>query len=278
MLTGGTGTLGKAVVMHIVKQYQEIRGLSILSRGEVKQLKMMAEFPEERHKFINYVLGDIRDKERLTEAFKDHDVVINAAAIKHVAMAEKNPGECYKTNVTGTQNVIEACLENGIERALLVSTDKAIKPAGIYGESKKEAERLFLHERNSTRLSVVRFGNILGSRGSVIDVFQNQKASGKITITHSEATRFCILPNVAASFLVASLDKMKGGEVFMPAMKSFKVNDLADLLAPGCDRNYIGLRVGDKLHEEMNGISSNSGSLMSKYELKLLMEQLAHGT
>lgn len=256
IILGGTGTLGKALARHLVKEFSDIQCLTIFSRDEVKQLEMMEEFAKSPFE-INYLLGDIRDKSRLTEVVKGQEIVIHAAAIKHIVMAEKNPEECYKTNVLGTQNVIAACKANKVEKAVLISTDKAVNPIGVYGESKEEAEKLFLEADSNTIFSIVRLGNIVGSRGSVWEVFSKQKETGILKVTHPEATRFYIGQKEAAYFVLSELMNENSQQLSSPKMNAFRILDLAKSIAPECEIEFIGLRKGDKLHEELNGVSSD---------------------
>ncbi len=255
LITGGTGTIGRVCVKEILHQYQDVAGIVIYSRDEIKQLEMMDEFPEQGVIPISYCLGDVRDYNRLKEVLKGVDYVIHTAAIKHVVMAEKNPEECWKTNVAGTRNVIEACDANNVERAILISTDKAINPIGIYGKSKLEAEKIFENANGRfTSYGIVRMGNVVGSRGSVFEAFKKQRETGVIKITHPDATRFFISQDDAGHFILDALLSREMGP-FIPEMKTFKVLDLAKEIAPECEIEIVGLRPGDKLHEEIDGVS-----------------------
>ncbi|WP_370089222.1 polysaccharide biosynthesis protein [Ekhidna sp.] len=202
VILGGTGTLGRALVK-LLREHDPAM-VTIFSRDEIKQLQMMDDFLETEYPFLNYKLGDVRDKDRLQEVIVGAHYVIHAAAIKHVVMAEKNPEECWKTNVIGTQHVVEACKEGQVEKALLISTDKAVNPLGVYGKSKQEAEALFLAD-TSRQFSVVRLGNIIGARGSVFEAFEKQRKTGVIKVTHPEATRFCISQVEAAGVILNAL-------------------------------------------------------------------------
>ena len=253
LITGGTGTVGQACVKEILKHYQDIGNVIIYSRDEIKQLEMMEEFPEEGEITISYLLGDVRDLERLIEVSEGVDYLIHAAAIKHVVMAEKNPAECWKTNVLGTKNVLEAAIKNGIQRSILISTDKAVNPLAAYGKSKLEAERLFKEaDSENSSFGIVRMGNIIGARGSVFEAFEKQRRTGVIKVTHPEATRFCISQKEAAKFIVGALLTEVQGPL-VPEMKTFRVLDLAKEIAPECEIEIVGLRPGDKLHEEIDG-------------------------
>ena len=257
-ILGGTGTLGCAVTRLILAEYSDVSRITIYSRDEVKQLEMIERVPSEHYPFMDFKLGDVRDLDRLTEVLKEADFVIHAAALKHVVMAEKNPSECWKTNVEGTRNVINACKKNKVEKCILISTDKAENPIGVYGRSKKEAEDLFLKGdgESNTKFYVVRLGNIVDARGSVYEVFKRQKKAGVLKVTHPEATRFYISQKEAARFTVNTLLKGTESNTYYPEMNSIKILDLAKSIAPECDIEFTGLRPGDKLHEEIGGVSS----------------------
>ena len=256
-ILGGSGTLGRALVRELVDT--GVHRILVFSRDEIKQLEMMEAFPYEKSPMLDYKLGDVRDLPRLTEVLEGMDYVIHAAAIKHVVMAEKNPGECHKTNVIGTQNVIEACQVNDVSRAILISTDKAVNPIGVYGKSKQEAERdwLAVNETSPERFKVVRLGNIIGARGSVFEAFEKQRENGVIKVTHPDATRFCIAQEEAAHFLMNAIST-ETDSILTPDMSAFRVMDLARKIAPECEIEIVGLRPGDKLHEEVGGVSSSS--------------------
>ena len=260
VILGGTGSLGRAIVRVITQSYSDVKNVLILSRDEIKQLEMMEDFPKDRFPFLDFKLGDVRDEERLNEILENIDFVIHAAAIKHVVMAEKNPDECRKTNIGGTMNVIRACKTNHVERAVLISTDKAVNPIGVYGNSKLEAERLFVEANKSNGwFGIVRLGNIIGARGSVFEVFERQKETGVIKVTHPDATRFCISQVDAANFVLDSLQS-ESDQIQTPPMETFSVIDLARKIAPDCEIEIIGLRAGDKLHEELDDIYSTEGT------------------
>lgn len=256
-ILGGSGTLGKALIRQLSVQSDKPEKVIIFSRDEIKQLEMMDEFDGKEFSNIEYHLGDVRDRERLVEVLKEVHFVIHAAALKHVVMAENNPGECWKTNVEGTRNVIEACLINGVEKALLISTDKANNPIGVYGKSKAEAEKMFEETKDLTSFGILRLGNIIGARGSVFEAFERQRKTGVIKVTHPNATRFCISKEDASKFVLETLAS-EGGGIHVPEMKSISIVELAREIAPECRIEIIGLRPGDRLHEELNGISSSS--------------------
>lgn len=271
VILGGTGTLGRAIVKYLVAENPSV-AILIYSRDEIKQLEMMDDFPDTKFPNLTFNLGDIRDLPRLSEVLKKEDLVVHAAAIKHVVMAEKNPEECYKTNIVGTENVIKACVAKEVSRAVLISTDKAENPIGVYGKSKLEAERLFLgNSSDSTSFGVLRLGNIVGARGSVFEVFERQRVNGVIKVTHPEATRFCISQEGAAKSVVEALENDQQ-ELFIPEMKNFKVVDLAREIAPECEIEIVGLRPGDKLHEQLNDVDSNDVEVISPQEIKLLLK------
>lgn len=255
-IIGGTGTLGRALVKELIDASTVVQSILIFSRDEIKQLEMMEDLPNEKYPFLDFKLGDVRDLDRLTEVLEGMDYVIHAAALKHVVMAENNPQECWKTNVLGTENVIRAAQNNKVKKTLLASTDKAYKPLGVYGKSKAEAERLFLEANTGhSAFTIVRLGNIIGARGSVFEAFKKQKKRGVIKVTHPEATRFCISQKDAAKFILDAL-QTESKEILTPEMKSFQIIELAKEIAPECTIEITGLRPGDKLHEEVEGTSS----------------------
>ncbi|WP_420316475.1 polysaccharide biosynthesis protein [Ekhidna sp.] len=262
-ILGGSGTLGHAIVRQLVNE--ETGRILVFSRDEIKQLEMMEEFPPEKFMTLDFKLGDVRDLQRLKDVLVGYDYVIHAAAIKHVVMAEKNPEECHKTNVLGTLNVIEACKETNIDTAILVSTDKAVNPIGIYGKSKQEAEQQWLkaNANGQCQFNVVRLGNIIGARGSVFEAFEKQRKYGVLKVTHPEATRFCITQQRAAHFVIQSINS-ENEQIFTPDMDAFRVVDLAKKIAPECEIKIVGLRPGDKLHEEINEKLSSDDSFSLK--------------
>jgi UDP-N-acetylglucosamine 4,6-dehydratase len=255
-IIGGTGTLGKAIVDHLIELNKPVEIL-IVSRDEVKQLEMMNDYNNTKKTTIKYLLGDVRDSERMQEVLANTDIVIHLAAIKHVVMAENNPDECYKTNVIGTKNIVDASQTNSISQAILISTDKAEKPIGVYGKSKWQAEQLFLDAAQSgTKFSVIRLGNIIGSRASVSEVFEKQKNRQTIQVSHPDATRFFISKKKAAAFVLNTIESPDADDIIFPKMKSLRIVDLAESICPNCKIEFTGLRPGDKLHEELGGVSS----------------------
>lgn len=256
LITGGTGSLGKALTSHILKKYPTIRKLVIYSRDEQKQFQMAQEYPTHDFPQIRFLIGDVRDKERLIRAFKDIDYVIHAAAMKHVPIAEYNPDECVKTNIHGAQNVIDACLQTQVDRVVALSTDKACAPINLYGATKLASDKLFVAANNITgwnpiRFSVVRYGNVMGSNGSVIPFFINKKKEGILPITDPEMTRFNISLKGGVEMVMHALEHAWGGEVFIPKIPSYKIMDVAEAIGPECEHKIVGIRPGEKVHEEM---------------------------
>jgi len=256
LITGGTGSLGKALTAHILTQYPKIKKLVIYSRDEQKQFQMAQEYPSVKFPQLRFLIGDVRDGERLVRAMKDIDYVIHAAAMKHVPIAEYNPDECVKTNINGAQNVINACLETGVQRVVALSTDKACAPINLYGATKLASDKLFVAANNVTgwnpiRFSVVRYGNVMGSNGSVIPFFINKKKEGVLPITDPEMTRFNISLQGGVDMVMHALKNAWGGEIFIPKIPSYKIMDVARAIAPECEHKVVGIRPGEKVHEEM---------------------------
>jgi UDP-N-acetylglucosamine 4,6-dehydratase len=254
LITGGTGSLGQALVRHLLNE-KKVRRIVIFSRDELKQHHMRSEFQNDSR--LRWFIGDVRDLERLKRAFHNVDYVFHAAALKQVDTGEYNPMEFIKTNVLGSQNVIDASIETGVKRVVALSTDKASSPVNLYGATKLTADKLFIAANNysysyGTIFSVVRYGNVMGSRGSVIPFFKRIAEEGKpLPITDLRMTRFWISIEQAVRFVVDSLEMMAGGELYVPRIPSMKVVDLAKAVAPGSDLEEIGMRPGEKLHEEM---------------------------
>lgn len=254
LITGGTGSFGKQYVKTILERYKPKR-LIVFSRDELKQFEMEQVF---NHECMRYFIGDVRDLERLQQAMNDVDYVIHAAALKQVPAAEYNPTECLKTNVHGAENVIRAAIDNEVDKVIALSTDKAANPINLYGASKLASDKLFVAANNMagghrTTFSVVRYGNVVGSRGSVVPFFKKLVAEGAdyLPITHDEMTRFWITLQQGVDFVLKDFERMQGGEIFVPKIPSVRVVDLATAMAPGLDQKIIGIRPGEKLHEIM---------------------------
>ena len=254
LVTGGTGSFGKKFIATVLSRYQPAR-LIVYSRDELKQFEMQQRF---NHPCMRYFIGDVRDAERLDMAMRDVDFVVHAAALKQVPAAEYNPMECIKTNVGGAENVIKAALNNGVQKVIALSTDKAANPINLYGATKLCSDKLFVAAnnmagKNPTIFSVVRYGNVVGSRGSVVPFFDNLIKSGASTlpITHPEMTRFWLTLQQGVDFVLSNFQRMRGGELFVPKIPSVKITDLAAAMAPTLKLEIIGIRAGEKLHEVM---------------------------
>lgn len=269
-LTGGTGSFGKAFVRHLVNTASPQR-LVIFSRDELKQFEMAQEFPESRYPFLRYFIGDVRDGERLRRAIEGTDTVIHAAALKQVPAAEYNPFECIKTNVIGAQNIIEACLDAGVKRVVALSTDKAAAPVNLYGATKLCSDKLFTAANNirgkrDIRFSVVRYGNVMGSRGSVIPFFLSRKGQGSLPITDTAMTRFNISLDEGVALVMWALENAEGGEILVPKIPSYRVVDVATAIDPNAEKAVVGIRPGEKIHEEMITSSDSPNTVdMGKY-------------
>jgi UDP-N-acetylglucosamine 4,6-dehydratase len=257
MITGGTGSFGKAFVREVCRRFQP-RKLIIFSRDELKQYEMAQDVPVERWPFMRYFIGDVRDAERLRMAMRGVDYVIHAAALKHVPIAEYNPFECIKTNVMGAENVVNAAIASGVKRVVALSTDKAANPINLYGASKLASDKIFVAAQamagdSGTRFSVVRYGNVVGSRGSVAPFFQKlvQDGAETLPITDARMTRFWITLSQGVNFVMSSLEMMGGGEIFVPKIPSMLTTELARAIAPHLPHKIVGIRPGEKLHEIM---------------------------
>lgn len=256
LITGGTGSLGKELTADILNNHPNIRRLIIYSRDEQKQFVMAQEFPIEKYPQLRFFIGDVRDYSRLERAMTDVDYVIHAAAMKHVHIAEYNPDECVKTNVNGAQNVIQACLKTKVSRVVALSTDKACAPINLYGATKLTSDKLFVAANNfkglrEIRFSVVRYGNVMGSNGSVIPFFIKKKKEGILPITSEDMTRFNISLKSGVEMVKHALLNAWGGEIFIPKIPSYKILDVAEAIGPECQKQVVGIRPGEKIHEEM---------------------------
>ncbi|MEM7102966.1 MAG: UDP-N-acetylglucosamine 4,6-dehydratase (inverting) [Bacteroidota bacterium] len=256
LITGGTGSFGKKFVRMAIDRYPDIKRLVIFSRDEFKQFHMAQEFPTSKYPFMRYFLGDVRDQDRLKRALYGIDYVIHTAALKQVPAAEYNPMEFVKTNVLGAENLINACLANEVKSVVALSTDKAAAPINLYGATKLCSDKLFIAANNiagghDLKFSVVRYGNVMGSRGSVIPFFIKKREEGVLPITSFEMTRFNILLEEAVELVFYAIEKALGGELFVPKIPSYRITDLANAIGPGCELTNVGIRPGEKIHEEM---------------------------
>ncbi|MFT4994869.1 MAG: UDP-N-acetylglucosamine 4,6-dehydratase [Paraglaciecola sp.] len=254
LITGGTGSFGKRFIAYLLKNYKP-RKVIVYSRDELKQFEMQQDFNES---CMRYFIGDVRDKDRLKSAMRDVDYVVHAAALKQVPAAEYNPNECIKTNINGAQNVIDAAIENNISRVIALSTDKAANPVNLYGATKLVSDKLFVAANNiagakGPRFAVVRYGNVVGSRGSVVPFYRKLLAEGKTTlpVTHTEMTRFWITLDDGVEFVVQNFQRMQGGEIFVPKIPSIRILDLVEAMSGTREYELVGIRPGEKLHEVM---------------------------
>ncbi len=256
LITGGTGSFGKMFTKIILNKYPKVKRLVILSRDEQKHFQMGMEFPDSTYPAIRYFIGDVRDKERLIRAFEGIDIVIHAAAMKHVHLAEYNPMECIKTNVLGAENVIQASFEAGVKNVVALSTDKAAAPINLYGATKLTSDKLFIAANNikgnrDIKFSVVRYGNVMGSNGSVMPFFLKKRKEGVLPITDKRMTRFNISLEDGCEMVFDAIDQAWGGEIFVPKIPSYNIVDVATAICPKCEQKEVGIRPGEKLHEEM---------------------------
>lgn len=256
LVTGGTGSFGKKFVETVLTSYPEITRLVVYSRDELKQFEMSQQFSDQSYPQLRYFIGDVRDRERLMQAMEGIDIVIHAAALKQVPACEYNPFEAIKTNIHGAQNVIEAAIARGVKQVVALSTDKAAAPINLYGATKLCSDKLFVAANNfrgkhDIKFSVVRYGNVMGSRGSVIPFFMEKKNEGVLPITDERMTRFNITLEDGVKLVLYALENMWGGEIFVPKIPSYKITDVADAIAPATERKIVGIRPGEKLHEEM---------------------------
>ena len=273
LITGGTGSFGKMFTKLILERNPDVKRLVIFSRDEQKHFQMAQEFQEDKYPAIRYFIGDVRDKSRLKRAFEGIDIVIHAAAMKHVHLAEYNPMECVKTNINGAENVINSALDSGVSHVVALSTDKAAAPINLYGATKLASDKLFVAANNmkgerDIRFSVVRYGNVMGSNGSVMPFFLNKKKKGAkfLPITDDQMTRFNISLQDGCEMVFYAIEKAFGGEVFVPKIPSYKISDVATAIAPELEHKLVGIRPGEKLHEEMITASDSYNTVdLGKY-------------
>ncbi len=271
LITGGTGSFGKAFVNAVLQKYPDVKRLVIFSRDEQKQFQMEMEYPHQKFPQVRFFIGDVRDEDRIRMALKGIDTVVHAAAMKHIHIAEYNPMECIKTNIIGAENLIKACLDSDVENVVALSTDKAAAPINLYGATKLASDKLFIAANNikgtkKIKFSVVRYGNVMGSNGSVIPFFLKKRKEKVLPITDPSMTRFNILLEEAVDMVFYALDNAWGGELFVPKIPSFKITDLAEAIGPDCKQNIVGIRPGEKLHEEMITSSDSFSTYdMGKY-------------
>lgn len=271
LITGGTGSFGRMFTKLILERFPKIKRLVILSRDEQKHYQMEMEFPQDKYQALRYFIGDVRDESRLISAFEGVDIVIHTAAMKHVHLAEYNPMECVKTNILGAENVINAALKCGVRKVVALSTDKAAAPINLYGATKLASDKLFIAANNirgkrDITFSVVRYGNVMGSNGSVMPFFLKKRKEGVLPITDKRMTRFNISLEDGCEMVFNAIENAWGGEIFVPKIPSYKVVDVATAIAPDCKQEEMGIRPGEKLHEEMITVSDSFNTLdMGKY-------------
>jgi UDP-N-acetylglucosamine 4,6-dehydratase len=256
LITGGTGSFGKEFLKTIIERYPRVKRVVIYSRDELKQYELAQQFSPEKYRFLRYFIGDVRDAERLKSACEGIDIIVHAAALKHVPIAEYNPFECIKTNVLGAENVINAALATNVKNVVALSTDKAAAPINLYGATKLCSDKLFIAANNvkgkrDLKFSVVRYGNVLGSRGSVVPFFLSKRSSGLLPITHAGMTRFNITLEEGVEMVLHAIGNARGGELYVPKIPSYKITTVAEAVAPGAKTEIVGIRPGEKLHEEM---------------------------
>ena len=256
LITGGTGSFGQAFIRMVLLRFKPHK-LIVFSRDELKQYEMAQVFPDSTYPCMRYFIGDVRDADRLEMAMRDVDIVVHAAALKHVPAAEYNPFECIRTNVHGAENIVMAAIRSGVKKVVALSTDKAANPANLYGASKLASDKIFVAANNLSsghpRFSVVRYGNVMGSRGSVVPFFRRlvKEGADSLPITDPRMTRFWITIEQGVNFVLSSLEMMQGGEIFVPKIPSTKITELANVMAPGMPHKVVGIRPGEKLHEVM---------------------------
>lgn len=271
LVTGGTGSFGQKFTETVLHRYPDIKRLVVFSRDELKQYEMAQIFSDSKYIGLRYFLGDVRDESRLRRALEGIDIVVHAAALKQVPAAEYNPFEVIKTNILGAQNVIEACLDTGVKRVIALSTDKAAAPINLYGASKLCSDKLFTAANNirgkrDIRFFVVRYGNVMASRGSVIPFFLSQRKNGVLPITDPAMTRFNILLQEGVDMVLWAIENALGSEIFVPKIPSYRITDLAEAIGPECEQRVVGIRPGEKVHEEMITVSDGFNTVdLGKY-------------
>jgi len=256
LVTGGTGSFGKKFIETVFKKYPDVKRVVVYSRDELKQYEMAQQYPVDKYPQLRFFIGDVRDGERLKRACERIDIIVHAAALKHVPVAEYNPIECIMTNINGAENVVNAALDCGVQTVVALSTDKACAPINLYGATKLCSDKLFIAANNmrglrDLKFSVVRYGNVLGSRGSVVPFFINKRKEGRLPITHEGMTRFNITLEEGVDMVMYAIENAWGGELFVPKIPSYKILDVAKAVAPDCKTEVVGIRPGEKLHEEM---------------------------
>jgi len=256
LLIGGTGSFGTAFLQHLLDYHPELKAIKIFSRDEQKQYDLEKALSPEQNSRVQFIIGDVRDKERLLEVLQNVQIVVHAAAMKHVTITEANPTECFKTNVLGVQNLVETAIQCKVERVIALSTDKAVHPINVYGRSKQELERIIVAANSDLRnegtvFSIVRYANVLGSRGSVVPFFQTRKITGELPITDFRMTRFSITMRQGIDIVMYSLEKSLGGEIFVPKAPSYKITAVAEAIGPECLLKEVGIRAGEKIAELM---------------------------
>lgn len=256
LVTGGTGSFGKKFIETVFKKYPDVKRVVVYSRDELKQYEMALQYPVDKYPQLRFFIGDVRDGERLKRACERIDIIVHAAALKHVPIAEYNPIECIKTNINGAENVVNAALDCGVQKVVALSTDKACAPINLYGATKLCSDKLFIAANNmkgsrDLKFSVVRYGNVLGSRGSVVPFFIKKRKEGVLPITHAGMTRFNITLEEGVDMVMYAIENAWGGELFVPKIPSYTITDVATAVAPDCKTEIVGIRPGEKLHEEM---------------------------
>lgn len=256
LVTGGTGSFGKKFISTVLQRFPQVKKVVVYSRDELKQFEMSQQFSPLKYPAMRYFIGDVRDQERLIQATEGIDIVVHAAALKQVPAAEYNPTECIKTNVNGSQNIIKAAITNNVSCVVALSTDKAAAPVNLYGATKLCSDKLFVAANNmrgdrDVKFSVVRYGNVAGSRGSVIPFFMKKRADGFLPITHQDMTRFNISLEGGVALVLFAIENSIGGEIFVSKLPSYRIGDVATAIAPNCEQRIVGIRPGEKLHEEM---------------------------